>query len=522
MTRVGEFDVNRTELPGGGSVLRVEGELDMATAPALEDALAQAGFAERLVVDLTTCTFVDSSAVRVLVSSARDSAAAGGTLALVVTDPGILRVIEISGVVDDAPGPPRSGRRTLGAPILRCHDRGASSRVGSTPSTRSRSVISRRRRTSARGAASRSGLLVARRRFMPPTRTPSTVESRKDTSEVDDDRRGLAVDGRVQPLTQLRRRMEVGVAVERQHDHVPTPRLLVDAEVVCAGRDERPHMIVRSPSTGASNTDVVEDHPVPCRPCEGGQLPACREALDVPPEEDLDVHPASLSSLARLPPLAARVRRAHDRALDVEIELGEEEVWRKGLSHRAVRRALEHEGVRLVEPRDSELVEDTCDLSLDRVRKGRREIGVGTGWERSLTGPGCPAARLSKQPRRTFRILSARTMPPLELEQHETDDPNVLHVGVSGELDLTNARELEDRIDELSAANASALVLDLNRVVFIDSAALRPVQDGAPAPHRHRPGADGPIARTVEIVGLAEATVLGDSVDAVLDALASL
>lgn len=100
MTRVGEFDVNRTELPGGGSVLRVEGELDMATAPALEDALAQAGFAERLVVDLTTCTFVDSSAVRVLVSSARDSAAAGGTLALVVTDPGILRVLEISGVVD--------------------------------------------------------------------------------------------------------------------------------------------------------------------------------------------------------------------------------------------------------------------------------------------------------------------------------------------------------------------------------------------------------------------------------------
>jgi anti-sigma B factor antagonist len=98
VTRVGEFDMNRTALPGGGTVIRVEGELDLSTAPALEEALTEAGFSERLVVDLTTCTFVDSSAVRVLVASARDSEAAGGTLALVVTDPGILRVLEISGV----------------------------------------------------------------------------------------------------------------------------------------------------------------------------------------------------------------------------------------------------------------------------------------------------------------------------------------------------------------------------------------------------------------------------------------
>jgi anti-sigma B factor antagonist len=98
VTKVGEFDVSRRELPGRGTVLQVEGELDMATAPALEDALADAGFAERLVIDLTACTFVDSSAVRVLVSSARDSEAASGSLALVVADPGILRVLEISGV----------------------------------------------------------------------------------------------------------------------------------------------------------------------------------------------------------------------------------------------------------------------------------------------------------------------------------------------------------------------------------------------------------------------------------------
>ena len=90
--------MGRAELPDGGAVLRVEGDLDMATAPTLEDELADAGFAKRLVLDLSQCTFLDSSAVRVLVSSVRDSEAAGGSLALVVTDPGILRVLEISGV----------------------------------------------------------------------------------------------------------------------------------------------------------------------------------------------------------------------------------------------------------------------------------------------------------------------------------------------------------------------------------------------------------------------------------------
>ena len=86
------------ELPDGGTLLTVEGELDMATAPQLEEALGDGGFERRVVIDLTGCSFLDSSAVRVLVAAARDSEAAGGTLSLVATDPGILRVLEISGV----------------------------------------------------------------------------------------------------------------------------------------------------------------------------------------------------------------------------------------------------------------------------------------------------------------------------------------------------------------------------------------------------------------------------------------
>ena len=100
---MGDFEVTSSELPGGGTVLHVEGELDMATAPELEEALADVGFHQRLVIDLSRCTFLDSSAVRVLVASARDSQAAAGSLSLVIPDPGVLRVLQISGVATMLP-----------------------------------------------------------------------------------------------------------------------------------------------------------------------------------------------------------------------------------------------------------------------------------------------------------------------------------------------------------------------------------------------------------------------------------
>lgn len=74
------------------TVVSVEGELDMATSPELERALQQVGVDTRLVVDLTRCTFLDSTAIRVLAARA----AAGGPIALVVAEPGIRRVLEIA------------------------------------------------------------------------------------------------------------------------------------------------------------------------------------------------------------------------------------------------------------------------------------------------------------------------------------------------------------------------------------------------------------------------------------------
>ena len=98
-------------------------------------------------------------------------------------------------------------------------------------------------------------------------------------------------------------------------------------------------------------------------------------------------------------------------------------------------------------------------------------------------------------------------MSEYELELDETLAPDVM-VSLSGELDLSNARELEERLRAVAPAE-SLFVLDLNRVVFIDSAALHVLFKIA----RHLgqgslvlvldPAA--PVSRTLEIVGMREA-----------------
>ena len=79
-------------------VVRVDGDLDMATSPELEEALESADVSKRIVIDLSGCTFLDSSAVRALVATARAAGPAGGDVALVTRDPGILRVLQIASV----------------------------------------------------------------------------------------------------------------------------------------------------------------------------------------------------------------------------------------------------------------------------------------------------------------------------------------------------------------------------------------------------------------------------------------
>jgi anti-anti-sigma factor len=98
VARAGDVEVTREALPQGGVVLHVEGELDMATSAGFEAAIGVDEVTDRLIIDLTECTFLDSSAVRVLVATARAAEESGRAVSLVAHDPGIVRILEIAAV----------------------------------------------------------------------------------------------------------------------------------------------------------------------------------------------------------------------------------------------------------------------------------------------------------------------------------------------------------------------------------------------------------------------------------------
>lgn len=70
----------------------------MATSAQFEEALGAPEMGSQLVIDLTECTFLDSSAVRLLVGAVRAADESEGKVSLVASDPGILRVLEIAAV----------------------------------------------------------------------------------------------------------------------------------------------------------------------------------------------------------------------------------------------------------------------------------------------------------------------------------------------------------------------------------------------------------------------------------------
>ena len=94
-----EFQVEaRTE--GAVTVITITGELDLYTAPRLEEALARAsaGTPPRVVVDLARTAYMDSTALRVLTAALKRFRERGGELAIVVTQPPIAKLFTITGL----------------------------------------------------------------------------------------------------------------------------------------------------------------------------------------------------------------------------------------------------------------------------------------------------------------------------------------------------------------------------------------------------------------------------------------
>ena len=94
------FSISVTE-QGGRAVVTVAGELDLATAPDLEEVvLARVDSGQSVVLDLRGLQFMDSSGLRVLIAAHRRASEGVGEFAIVRPAPGgeVEKILGIAGV----------------------------------------------------------------------------------------------------------------------------------------------------------------------------------------------------------------------------------------------------------------------------------------------------------------------------------------------------------------------------------------------------------------------------------------
>jgi anti-sigma B factor antagonist len=92
------FDLREHEIDPSTTVIAVAGELHVTTAPefsaSLNDAIADGKTA--VVLDMTDVAFIDSTGLSVLLNALRRVTRREGRLALVCTNPTVLRLFEIT------------------------------------------------------------------------------------------------------------------------------------------------------------------------------------------------------------------------------------------------------------------------------------------------------------------------------------------------------------------------------------------------------------------------------------------
>jgi anti-sigma B factor antagonist len=98
------YDLSEETLPDGTRVIVVSGEVDMGAAPAFEKRLVDvlAGD-DPVLLDLTGVTYMDSTAIGVLISTRKRSGLNRTRFALVVGPGDIRRMIEYTGLENAFP-----------------------------------------------------------------------------------------------------------------------------------------------------------------------------------------------------------------------------------------------------------------------------------------------------------------------------------------------------------------------------------------------------------------------------------
>jgi anti-sigma B factor antagonist len=95
-----DFSVESGRLDGSRGLISLRGEVDIYTAPRFKEHLLELldGGATGVVVDLSEVTFIDSTALGVLIGGVRRLHEAEGRMALVVATRPVERVLTITGL----------------------------------------------------------------------------------------------------------------------------------------------------------------------------------------------------------------------------------------------------------------------------------------------------------------------------------------------------------------------------------------------------------------------------------------
>lgn len=94
------FHMTDRPLDGDSHVVELTGQVDLYTAPDFKERMVKLIDAgkTRIVVDLTKVSFMDSTALGVLVGGLKRIRPAGGSIAIVCSDEQVIRLFELTGL----------------------------------------------------------------------------------------------------------------------------------------------------------------------------------------------------------------------------------------------------------------------------------------------------------------------------------------------------------------------------------------------------------------------------------------
>lgn len=95
-----EFHVSVQPANGEATVVTVQGEVDVYTAPKLREEIQRLfdGGAKHVAVDLAGVAYMDSSGLGVLIGALKRAREAGGNLVVAAPTPRIARILDVTGL----------------------------------------------------------------------------------------------------------------------------------------------------------------------------------------------------------------------------------------------------------------------------------------------------------------------------------------------------------------------------------------------------------------------------------------